>query len=236
MDIIEIPREQMKIPGENYFHTATPFFRYENVLNVAQSEAQTREVREMMEVVEVRFAANPQYCPVFPADAMYRKVGNRIITWAERFKDQYNQFLSGAAQQSEGTPLEELKPYGITDAQLSLCRALNIYSIEGLHGLEGPAVKRLGLHGNELKPMAKRYMEAKAAGVTQSAEIAELKRQIAEMSTRLPETVPALPDGYENMTDAELKAAIAEKAGATPRGNPSRSTLVSMAEELGVAA
>jgi len=234
MDIVEIPREQMRIPGENYFHTATPYFRYENVLDVAKSESQGREVRQMMEVVEVRFAANPQYKPVFPADAMYRKVGNRVITWAERFKDQYQQFLSGAVQQTEGTPLEELKPYGITDAQLSLCRALNIYSIEGLHGLEGPAVKRLGLHGNELKPMAKRYMEARASGISQAAEIEALKKQLAELSTKVPESVPELPSGYENMSDEELKESIAVKAGSKPRGNPSRSTLESMASELGV--
>jgi hypothetical protein len=40
-----------------------------------------------------------------------------------------------------------------------------------------------------------------------------------------------LPDGYEGMSDDELKAAIAEKVGARPRGNPSRETLVRMLTE-----
>jgi hypothetical protein len=245
----QIPQDQIRIPGENYAHTAVPYFKYENIMNEVQSQLQGRAVYELKEVVEVRFPANPYYKPVFGVDEMWRKIDNRVITWAERYKDQYQAFLAGASQEAEGTPLEELIPYGITPAQLSLCRALSIYSIEGLYHLEGPGVKRLGIHGNELKPMAKRYMENRSNGSTAQAEINTLKAQLAELlekngveqqglgeevklSTDLQPEEPALPDDYELMTDEQLKEAIAEKAGARPRGQPSRETLIRMAREL----
>lgn len=239
MKFEQIPQEQIRIPGENYFHSITPYFRYENIMNEVQSQIQGRPVYEMKEVVELRFAANPNYKPVFGVDEMYRRVDNRVITYAERFADQYQAFLAGAPQEAEGTPLEELTPFGITPAQLSICRALSIYSIEALHHLEGPAIKKLGYHANALKPMARKYMEARSDGSASQAEINELRRQIAELRGEAPasnvvqEDEPVLPDGYEGMSEDQLKEAIAAlNEGKKPRGNPSRETLVSMLKGL----
>lgn len=240
MQFQQIPKDQLRIPGENYYHTLTPYFRYETVVDVPASERENQLKTKLVEVVEVRMAANPQYRPVFPVDAMYRKDGIRVVTWAERFSTQYQQFLAGATQEAEGTPLEELKPYGITPAQLSICRAMNIYSIEALYHLEGPGLKRLGLHGNELKPMAKRYMEARQDGSQQAREIAELRAELERLksgeglSIDVPQNVPELPEGFEAMDDDALKSAIADKVGARPRGNPSRETLVRMAIDAGI--
>ncbi len=241
MQWTEIPRDQMRLPGEANFHTMTPYFRYENVFNEVQSHIAGRPIHEMKEVVEVRFAANPNYKPVFGVDEMYRMDDNgRIITWAERFKAQYEAFLSGSAQEAEGTPLEELLPYGISQAQLSICRAMSIYSIEALAHIEGHARKRMGLHGNDLIPMAQRYLENRKDGSQAQREIAELKRQLealqgansepAEVSTALPEAAPTPEDAYAALTDDQVKEKIAEATGSRPRGNPSRSTLITMLE------
>lgn len=238
----EIPREEMRIPGERYAQ-ATPYFKYLNIFNEPQSRIQGKSVYELKSVVEIRFPANPQYKPVFGVDeqcAIDEDTG-RIVTWAERYKDQYGSFLSGAEQQAEGTPLEELLPYGISQAQLSICRALNIYSIEQLGHLEGAAVKRLGIHSNDLKPMALRFMEARRDGSQMQSEVEELKRQIAELrgdtgdmplSNMMQEIEPELPVGYEEMSDSQLKDEIERLAGARPRGNPSRLTLITNLNEL----
>lgn len=250
MQWTEIPREDIVLPGEPRSMGATPYFRYESIFNEPQSILQGKPIHEVIPVVEIRFAANPQYKPVFGVDEMCEMNDNgQVITWAERYKAQYNAFLSGAAQEAEGTPLEELLPYGISQAQLSLCRALNIYSIEALAHIEGAGVKKLGVHGNELKPMAKRYLEARRDGSAMQTELNELKRQLAEirsgdmkgigeeviLSTEIPQEVPVLPEGYETLSDAELKDKIEQMTGARPRGNPARSTLISVLEQANAA-
>lgn len=243
----EIPRDQIQLPGERVT-PGTPFFRWENIFNEPQSRIQGKAVYDMKEVVEIRFPANPQYKPVFGVDEMCSMDENgRVITWAERYKAQYQAFLAGSEQEAEGTPLEELLPFGMSQAQLSICRALNIYSIEALHHLEGPALKRLGVHGNELKPMAKRWMEARADGSAQQREINELRRQLAEMrerdgtahpigedpflSNQMQEIEPVLIADGEAMTPEQIKAEIKALTGAAPRGNPSQETLAIMLQQ-----
>lgn len=215
-------------------HLITPFFRFDTYENVPQSELKGEAVMVTQEVVELRFAGDKNYAPVFPALAMYRMEGHHVVTFAERFAAQYAAFQAGATQQASGTPLEKLSQYGISGAQLSLCRALKIYSIEALHGLDGPNLKALGMNQNALKDMASRFMADRMAGGEMAAELANLKAQLAALQNPVPVDAKAdaevLPDGYEGMTDAQLKDAIEAKVGARPRGNPNRATLIQMME------
>jgi len=224
--------ERIYSEDEPLEHLITPYFRFETLENVPQSELKGEPVMETREVVELRFAGDKNYAPVFPALAMYRMDGHRVVTFAERFAKQYAEFQAGATQQASGTPLEKLAQYGISGAQLSLCRALKIYSIEALHGLDGPNLKSLGMNQNALKDMANKYMADRAAGGAMAARMAELEAKLAALENPIPEDAKAdaevLPDGYEGMTDAELKDAIEQKVGSRPRGNPSRATLIGM--------
>lgn len=232
----ELDRSGISIPGEGKNWTVTPYFKYESVFNEPQSKLQGKPVHDILEVVELRFAADSKYRPIFLVSEMAETDADtgRIITWAERYKDQYQAFLAGSEQEAQGTPLEELLPFGITQAQLSLCRALNIYSIEALAHLEGPGVKRLGIHGNEIKPMAQRYLDNRREISSQAAEIEMLKAQLEEMraSTIIPEEVPKAPNPIALMSDTQIKDKIEELTGARPRGNPSRATLENMLESL----
>ncbi len=112
------------------------------------------------------------------------------ITYAERWADQYAAFLSGNDQKASGTPLEMLKPYGISDAQLSLCRALRVYSIESLHHLEGQNLKNLQMNANPLKDMARRYMADRASGANNADEMAKLRAQIEALQAQIPAKEP----------------------------------------------
>lgn len=243
MQIVPLSREDMVIPssggvaGDPRNATMTPYFLYENVFNEAKSKIAGKAVYELKELVEIRFASNPQYRPKFNVDDMASMDDHgRIITWAEKFAPQYQDFLAGSAQQAEGTPLEELLSYGMSQAQLSICRALNIYSVEALHHLEGPALKRLGQTGNDLKPMAKRYMDARKDGSQQQRQINELQRQLAELrgSVGNPEEASEeeAEDPFEALSDSEIKDFIKEKTGNRPQGNPSRASLISIARDL----
>lgn len=222
-----------------------PFFKHITVEDINASEREGHAVMKVREVVEVRFAGSKLYSPVFPTDAMWKREGGRTITYAERWADQYRDFQAGADQKAAGTPLEMLKPYGVSDAQLSLCRALKIYSIEALHVLEGPNLKSLGMNQNALKDMARAFMADRSSGAGSMSEIEDLKRQIASLRQALPQQeaspseievfVKTANAEFEAMSDADLKAFIKEKTGRAPTGTPGHEWLVNTARELAAA-
>lgn len=236
----------LSVPIDTREITVTPVFRHITVEDVPASEREGHPVMKTIEVVEVRFAGSKLYSPVFPTDAMWKRDGHRVVTYAERWADQYQAFLSGNDQKASGTPLEMLKPYGISDAQLSLCRALRIYSIEALHHLEGSSLKSLQMNANPLKEMVRRYMADRASGAASVTEIDRLRAEIEALRSQIPskepspaeveEAIQTADDEYAAMSSDQLKEAIAAKVGSRPRGNPSRITLVESARELGVVA
>lgn len=235
------------VPIDTREITITPLFRYESIEDINASEREGHLVKKMIQVVEVRFAGSKNYSPVFPVDAAWKTENGRVLTYAERWGDQYRAFLAGASQEAAGTPLEMLKSYGMSDANLSLCRALRIYSIEALYHLEGDALKSLGIASNMLKDMARAYMADRAKGEGGAAELAALRAEIAALKAAIPVKEPspaevdamvqASDDEYSALSDDELKDRIAGLTGTgRPRGNPSRSTLVSAVRELESAA
>lgn len=221
MEIQPIPESEME-------HLVTPFFRHQSVENVPQSQIQRKPVMEVLEVVELRFAGDKNYAPIFPANAMYRKDGHKVVTYAERFAEQYREFVTGADQTASGTPLERLVEYGITPAQLSLCRVSKVYSVEALNALEGQNLRALGMQANNLKDMARSYLADRARGMDTAKQMAELQAEI----DRLKAANPLPKDEFGELSEDQLKEAIAAKTGARPRGNPSRDTLVSVLREL----
>lgn len=232
----------LSVPIDTREITITPVFKHVTVEDVPASEREGRQVMKTLEVVEVRFAGSKNYSPVFPTDAFWKRDGHRIMTYAERWAEQYRDFLSGNEQKAAGTPLEMLKPYGVTDSQLSLCRALKIYSIEALDNLEGTNLKSLQMNANPLKEMAKRYMADRSSGAKASSEIEELRAEIERLKQAIPakEAAPAeieqalkvADDEFDALTDDELKARIKDATGQAPRGTPGRPFLLNAVREL----
>lgn len=234
----------LSVPIDTRDITVTPVFKHVSVEDVPASERAGHAVMKTIEVVEVRFAGSNLYAPVFPVDAQYRREGHKVITYRERWAEQYRAFLNGDEQKAAGTPLEMLKPYGITDAQLSLCRTLKVYSIEALDHLEGQNLKNLQMNANPLKDMARRYMADRNAGSAAASEIEALKREIealkatqalsrsAPTPAEIEAAVQVADDELARMAEADLKALIRDRTGQTPRGNPSRETLIGMARDL----
>ena len=219
----------------------TPVFKYIEVEDVPQSEIAGHAVFKQMEVVEIRFAGSRNYSPIFPATAMYRREGLKVITYAERWERQYNAFKNGDQQEDDGTPLNMLTTYGVTPEMLSLCRVRKIYSIEALNSMEGDRLKSLGMHQNKLKEAARRFLADRGSNAVAQDEIAALRAEIAalkqQVSTDVPlqeptveeaEQVAAASGAYGDLTDAEIKERIKLATGEAPRGNPKRETLEMM--------
>ena len=235
--------------------TITPVFRWETLEDVNASEREKHLVKKMIQVVEVRFAGPRNYQPVFPVDAVWKRENGNAITYAERWSEQYRAFLEGNAQEALGTPLEMLRNYGISDALLSLCRALKIYSIEALHHLEGDGLKSLGIPGNSLKQMARAYMADRERGGDAASEMEALRAEVAALrlaqagathqttevlvpvatEEEVEAALTAATTEIEQMDDAQLKAFIKGKTGQAPRGTPSHEFLVNAAMELATA-
>lgn len=234
----------LSVPIDTRDITVTPVFKHVTVEDVPASEREGRPVMKTLEVVEVRFAGSKNYSPVFPTDAFWKRDGHKIVTYAERWSEQYREFLEGRDQKAAGTPLEMLKVYGISDSQLSLCRALKIYSIEALHHLEGTNLKSLQMNANPLKEMARAYMADRSSGASASSEIEKLRRQIEELQAARPlpaqeptpaeieSAIAAADKAIEDMSDAELKALIKQKTGRAPTGTPGHDWLLNTAREL----
>jgi len=230
--------------------TVTPVFKIMEIENVPKSEKAGFPVMEVKEMVEVRFAGSKNYSPVFPAHAMWQrdpKNGNRVITYAERWADQYRAFKEGNPQEAMGTPLEMLRPFGVTPEQLSLCRAVKVYSIEALDKMQSPeAVKSLGMHANKLREAAKAFLASRNSTSAAMNEIEALKAEIAALKAGGASTPPvkepspeeieaaqkAADSAYTALTDEQIKAKIKKLTGAAPKGNPSRDTLERLISEL----
>lgn len=223
--------------------TVTPVFKWIEIENIPQSETAGRAVMESKEVVEVRFAGSKLYSPVFPTDAFYQRIGNQVISYAERWPEQYRAFKEGNPQEANGTPLEMLRTYDVTPEQLSLCRALRVYSVEALDRLEGNGIKSLGMHANRLREAAKAFLADRDKGKSALSRVDELEAEIAALRAQMVPATDSTPaaieqalqaadDAFAGRSDDDLKADIAELTGSRPRGNPSRATLVSSLQEL----
>ena len=59
--------ERIHQPDAELEHLIPPYFRFETLENVPQSEIKGEAVMETIEVVELRFAGDKNYAPVLPA-------------------------------------------------------------------------------------------------------------------------------------------------------------------------
>ncbi|WP_434733760.1 hypothetical protein NL154_05680 [Rhizobium sp. YTUHZ044] len=229
-----------------------PYFYTITIPNEAESKKQGRPIFDEMEVVEIRFGGDMQNRPVFPAhDGQYLpdgQGGTQLVTYAERFPKQYQQFKERKSQTKEGTPLEEA-PF-LTAKERSELKGLQIYTVEQLASLDDRRLKSLGMFGRERMEAAKAYLDAalSTADVTRLAsENAELRELIAKLQSEktqqhaedvadnakiLAEKVAADDDpDFEDWSVEDLKAYIENETGHRPKGNPSKDTLTKQALE-----
>jgi hypothetical protein len=161
-----------------------PRFFVNTMPNEAASKAKGRPVFQEMECIELRFAGNRQTVAVFPAhdvEPNATREKGEIVTYAQKYNDQYLKFKALEHQDVAGTPVSEL-PF-LNEAKRRELRALNIHTAEALAALDGTPLKQLGMGGRELKNQAVAYLAAAegTADVTgMAATIAALQQQIAD--------------------------------------------------------
>lgn len=222
-------------------------FRHHPMENKSKSKDAGRPIFDDMEVCEIR-APGSRNTGVFPATSMSHKAAEGmfgteevVVTYAERFPRQYQQFKAQQAQTASGTPLSHIK--FLTEGRRAELRALNIYTIEQLASIDGQELKNLGPNGRDMKNQAIAYIEdSKVAGLP-AAQLAELEalrarnaileEDFKKLGLELdPVPAPANNSGpFDGMSTEQLVEYISAHTGGVPRGNLSRKMLLKMAED-----
>jgi hypothetical protein len=210
------------------------------VKNNARSLAEGRPIFDDMEVCEIR-APGSKDVKVFPATAVSHWAtsphdGEQFqVTYAERFRRQYQQFKALGTQTKSGTPLDQVS--FLSAGKQAELRAQNIYTIEALAAIEGAELKNLGQGGREWKNQAIEYLEESKRGAPNLQMAAELEALRARNAI-LEEDLAAkkaheakIAGEFDAMTDAEIREYIRTNTGSAPQGQPARKTLIRMAME-----
>lgn len=210
-------------------------FKNHAIRNEGKSAKAGRPIFDDLEVCELRFPGSKN-CFVFPATAMSHWVndsnGQRILTYAERFARQYQQFKAFQQQTKTGTPLDYL-PF-LTEGRRAELRALNIFTCEALAAVDGNELKNLGHGGREMKNQAMAYLENSTdnARLTQmQADIDALKARNATLEQDVEAARRAGASEFDGMTDTQLRDHVKAVTGVQPRGNLPRKTLIRMIKE-----
>jgi len=220
-----------------------PLFKTYAMPNPAKSAKEGRPIFDDMEVVEIRAPGTRNYT-VQPAHvrshwAIDPYTGGQIeVTYAQRFRKQYEQFREHATQTKSGTPLDQVA--FLTEARRAELRAFNIYTVEALALVEGTELKNLGYAGRDLKNQAIDYL----AECKKNAPNTQLQAELEALRARnslLEEDFKALQVAkekrgaeaeFDDMTNEQLRDYIEAKTGQPVQGQPVRRTLVRAAMDL----
>jgi hypothetical protein len=220
-------------------------FKHLAVKNQGKSDEAGRLICDDIEVCEIR-AGGSRNVAVFPAMAVSHWSGDQYggeqvkVTYAERFRHQYQQFKAEQAQTISGTPLVTA-PF-LTEARKAELRAQNLYTVEQLAAIEGAELKNLGPGGREMKNAAIEYIDTSRENAPNLRAMAELE-QMRARNALLEEDMKLLKEraavAQVNAEDPEfaamsldqLREMIAANTGHAPRGNADRKTLVRMAKD-----
>lgn len=159
--------------------------------NETKSHVAKRPIYDNVEMIRIRWAGNTKNEFHAPAnDRSDRPVVDPATNdkywpkWKDHpdFIDAYEAFMKGRETIGNGTPLEEWPT--LDRAKCAELKAINIYTVDQLAGLDPAGLKRLGVEGPKLKEQAKLYLD-RAAGAAVDArhqqEREEMQRQIDEL-------------------------------------------------------
>ena len=234
----------LQVDRKNTDDALVVIFKNAAIPNDAKTAAEGRPVFDDMEVCEIR-APGSRNTTVQPATAVSHWItdpitgGQTKLTYAERFRRQYRQFKEAQHQTIAGTPLD-YAPF-LTEARRAELRALNVYTIDQLAGIDGQELKNLGVGGRDMKNRAIEYLEeAKTKSVhtrlAQENEALRARLAVVEGDAELLKTKAATPPpkngegDLADMSDEALVAYIKTNTGHAPQGNLPRKTLVQMAQ------
>lgn len=218
--------------------------------NEGKSRDAGRPIFEDREFVRIKYPGdrNRELVNYANQPAFRDPATNEWRSYAEMYPHHYKAFKDSVSFHGDGTPLDEL--VALSNAQKAELRALNIFSIENLANLSHSLKGKLGMGSDKLINMAKAYLDKAAGSAVETrlaAENADLRAQMAALAAQVQALASGQTEEAEEVSadvsdspfagwlPADLKAYIKDATGAAPKGNPSRETLIRMADEANTA-
>lgn len=215
-----------------------PVFKASSVLNPSKSAAAGRKIHDDVEIVEIRKPGTQNFTVQRAHDRACWQTdpytGEQTeVTYAQRFRHQYEQFKAHQAQTKSGTPLDEVA--FLTEARRAELKAQNIYTVEALAQIDGNELKNLGFGGRELKNQAEEYIKHAKQNAPDLQVLAELEALRAR-NLALEQDVEALkvrkPDNqFNKMTLEQLREFVEAAHGEPLQGFMAKPTLLRMAQD-----
>jgi hypothetical protein len=208
--------------------------------NQDKTKKEGRPIYDDCEICEIR-APGSKDVKVFLATDFSHWQDNPLtgqqhkVSYAERFRHQYQQFKAQATQTKSGTPLEFAK--FLSEGRRAELRAQNVYTIEQLALIEGAELKNLGPQGREFKNQAIEYIEDSRQSAPNKQLEAELealraRNAVLEDDVSLLRSARARQESeFDEMSDEQLRDYITAHSGRAPHGTLPRKSLKRMAIE-----
>lgn len=162
------------VPDDDDVGVTATFFAKDEVMPF-RSQAEGKEVKEKRNYVRIVVKGNDKMVVIRQVTEQDKK----------RFPYSWQQFARGEDQSKKGTPLSDLFE---ADAEIvPHYHALNVFTLEDLAQVNDTNLQALGAGARENRLRAREYLAktkdaAKVASL--EAELAEMKRQIAELSQK----------------------------------------------------
>jgi len=227
------------MPRQDPDESLVAVFKLIPMQNHAKTLAEGRPIFDDVECCEIRKPGSRDI-GIYPSTEVTRWVidpetGEQAKqTYAERFRQQYQQFKAKDQQTKSGTPLAAV-PF-LSEGKRAELRAQNVYTVEMLAAIDGPELKNLGQGGRDWKNSAIAYLEESKRGAPNlqlQAELEALKAKNAILEEDLARKKAAeaqVASEFKDMSLEQLRDYITTNSGNAPLGSMNRVTLIRMAE------
>lgn len=194
------------------------------VENHKKTKEAGRPIYDDVEMVSIMAPGNTKTEHTARAHAMhYDSNVQKQWTYAERFKEHYRDFKDGVEEQGSGTPLAEA-PF-LSVSQKAEMHAMKIRTVEQLAGMSDRNIRAKGMGFREHVDAAKAYLDTAQGTSALAGEMAELRRQLAELQASAPkQETQTAPMGFESYEDEDLRAMLSD-AGVDVDGRWGRARL-----------
>lgn len=145
--------------------------------------------------------------------------------WLQQYETLYKNYKLGIETPEDGLSLRNWP--GILPAQLRVCHAIHIYTVEQLAAANEEAILSLGMGGRSLRDKAKEYLSAAAGPGAHAAKIVALQQQNEELQRQNTE----LRVGQQTLVH-RLEALEQRPSGVPSAANISDDTKISISELL----
>jgi len=200
------------------------------VENPAKSKAAGRPIYDEVEMVSIMAPGNTKTEYTARADRMHydSNVGQQW-TYAERFADHYAAFKSGMEQLGQGTPISEA-PF-LSIGQKAEMVAKKIRTVEQLAAMSDRDIKAMGYGFRAHVDAAKAYLDTATGTAALAGEMAELRRQLAELQGGKVQAPVAASSQFASMDEEDLRNMLTD-AGVAVDGRWGKARLVQEADAL----